>query len=207
MAAYDLTVAEKHLPQEADVEFDFVALIFRWMHILAAAAAVGGTIFMRLALLPAAVSTLPDDQHRSLREAVRSRWAPVVMAAVAFLLISGFYNYLVYSTKLDIPRPYRGIYHGLFGVKFILAFIVFFLASALVGRSPAMDRFRQQAKLWQSVNLTLVVIIVLISGVLRTISGAARSAPVSAPPAAAAIADEMSFAARISSDYAGETHQ
>ncbi|MBI3466859.1 MAG: hypothetical protein HY000_27920 [Planctomycetes bacterium] len=189
------------------MEFDIVALVLRWMHILAASAAVGGTIFMRLALLPAAVSTLPDDQHRSLREAIRSRWAPIVMAAIAFLLISGFYNYLVYSTKLDIPRPYRGIYHGLFGVKFILAFIVFFLASALVGRSPAMDRFRQQAKLWQSLNLALVVIIVLISGVLRTISNAARSAPHAPPAAASAFVDEMSFAAGISSDYAGETHQ
>lgn len=189
------------------MEFDVVSLVLRWMHILAASAAVGGTIFMRMALLPAAVATLPDDQHRSLREAVRSRWAPIVMAAIAFLLISGFYNYFVYSTKLDIPRPYRGLYHGLFGVKFILAFIVFFLASALVGRSPAMDRFRQKAKFWQTVNLALVVIIILISGVLRTISNAARSAPPAAPPTASATMIEMPFAGRISSDYAGVTHQ
>jgi len=189
------------------VEFDLVALVLRWMHILAASAAVGGTIFMRMALLPAAVATLPDDQHRALREGVRSRWAPIVMVAIAFLLISGLYNYMVYSTQLDIPRPYKGIYHGLFGVKFILALVVFFLASALVGRSPAMDRFRQKAKLWQSVNLTLVVIIILISGVLRTISNAARSAPNSPSPAASASIDEMSFAGRISSDYAGDSFQ
>ena len=175
------------------MELDLVALVLRWMHILAASAAVGGTIFMRLALLPAAVATLPDDQHRALREGVRSRWAPIVMGAIAFLLISGFYNYLVYASKLDIPRPYKGIYHGLFGVKFILAFIVFFLASALVGRSPAMDRFRQKAKLWQSVNLTLVVIIILISGVLRAISNDARSAPDPTPPPASASADENVF--------------
>jgi uncharacterized membrane protein len=188
------------------VELDFVALALRWMHILAATAAVGGTIFMRIALLPAAVATLPDDQHRSLREAVRSRWAPIVMTAIAFLLISGFYNYLVYSMKLDIPRPYRGIYHGLFGVKFILAFIVFFVASALVGRSPAMERFRQQAKFWQSVNLALVLVIVLISGVLRTIASEARGVAPSAPPAASGNADGLSLAGRISSDYAGETY-
>jgi uncharacterized membrane protein len=188
-------------PRSRHVEFDFVALILRWLHILAACAAVGGTLFMRMALLPAAVTTLSDDQHRALREGVRSRWAPVVMAAIAFLLISGLYNLIAYSLKLDLPASY----HMLFGVKFILAMIVFFLASALVGRSSAMDRFRQNAKLWQSVNLALLIVIVLISGVLRSIAKDAKpAAPDVAPTSVSANTQEMFFAGRMSSDYAGD---
>jgi hypothetical protein len=49
----------------------------------------------------------------------------------------------------------------------ILALVIFFLASALTGRAAALARFRQNAKFWLSVNVTLAVIVVCISGVLR----------------------------------------
>ena len=39
----------------AQMDFDIVGIILRWMHILAAIALFGGTIFQRLALVPAAV--------------------------------------------------------------------------------------------------------------------------------------------------------
>lgn len=138
-------------------------LIFRWMHILAAITAVGGTIFMRTSLLPAA-ETLPEEEHRKLREQVRSRWSKLVMMSIGFLLISGIYNIMVIvQSKQPLPK----FYHPLFGIKFLLALGIFFLASALVGRSPAMQRFRDNAKTWSTVNVLLAVVLVCISGTLR----------------------------------------
>ncbi len=56
------------------MEIDFLAVVLRWMHILAAITAVGGTIFSRVALLPAA-SSLADEPRRVLLEGIRSRWS------------------------------------------------------------------------------------------------------------------------------------
>jgi uncharacterized membrane protein len=159
-------------------ELDWLAIVLRWMHILAAITAVGGTIFMRLALLPS-VAILPDDQRKALHEQVRSRWVKFVMGAILFLLVSGFYNFFR-RLNAGIPPDAKGLYHGLFGVKFLLALVIFFLASALTGRAAALARFRQNARFWLSVNLALAVIVVCISGVLRFIPG--KSAPVAAQP-------------------------
>ena len=42
------------------MDLDILGILFRWMHILAAIAAVGGTFFIRLALLPS-LAELPDE--------------------------------------------------------------------------------------------------------------------------------------------------
>ena len=69
----------------------YLDILMRWMHILSAIALMGGSIFLYVALLPA-FSTLADDDRRNLEQAIRSRWARVVMAAIAFLFISGLVN-------------------------------------------------------------------------------------------------------------------
>ena len=54
-------------------------ILFRWMHILAAITAVGGTIFMRRVLLPT-VSELPADTQQKVHDSVRAHWAIPVHA-------------------------------------------------------------------------------------------------------------------------------
>ena len=49
----------------------------------------------------------------------------------------------------------------------MLAFGIFFLASALVGRSKSFEGMRKNAKLWQLVIIILAAIIVGISGYLK----------------------------------------
>ncbi|MGH7137495.1 MAG: hypothetical protein ACREHD_17255 [Pirellulales bacterium] len=150
------------------MQFDWVAIVFRWMHILAAITAVGGTIFMRTALVPS-VSILLDEQRKALHEHVRSRWVKFVMGAILFLLLSGFYNFFR-RIGLDFEEADgKRLYNILFGIKFLLALVIFFVASALTGRAAALARFRQNAKFWLSVNVALAVIVVCISGVLRFI--------------------------------------
>ncbi|HEX7449764.1 MAG TPA: hypothetical protein VF306_19550 [Pirellulales bacterium] len=148
------------------MQLDWLGIFFRWLHILSAITAVGGTIFMRMALVPS-VAVLSPEQHQALHEQVRSRWVKFVMAAILFLIVSGLYNFIAKVRTLD--EAYKGLYHGLFGAKFVLALVIFFLASALTGRSPAFAKIRQNAKLWLSVNMALAIIVVCISGVLRFI--------------------------------------
>jgi uncharacterized membrane protein len=167
------------------LEFDttqfVISLLLRWAHILAAITAVGGTIFMRWALLPA-ISELPEADRKTLHDGIRRRWALPVHLSIGFLLISGFYNYLVY-TRLqhegDAP------YHALFGIKFLLALVIFFVASMLVGRSPAADRFRQKRKTWLTLNMTLAIVVVMMSGVMRTLPQKPR--PTELAPATAEV--------------------
>lgn len=148
------------------MQLDYVGILFRWLHILAAITAVGGTIFMRVALLPS-VGVLVDDQRKSLHEAVRSRWVKFVMGAILFLLVSGIYNFIM---KLDqLPQESKGLYHGLFGTKVLIASIIFFVASALAGRSAAFDGIRKNARFWLTLNMVLGITVVCISGVLRAV--------------------------------------
>ena len=150
------------------MDLDWLGIVFRWMHMLAAMVAVGGTIFMRVALV-GAVQSLAEDQRPAFHEAIRSRWAKYVAGAILFLLVSGLYNFLTthaaFKNAEDIALP--KYYHPLFGVKFLLALGVFFIASSLAGRSGATEKFRRNRRYWLSVNLLLSVIIVCISGVLR----------------------------------------
>src|SRR5688500_5692620 len=114
------------------MEFDVFGILLRWMHILAAITAVGGLIFMRVALLPA-VATLPEASRPEFHDAIRSRWARPVQLSLMFLLLSGIVNIISMENQYDLGKvaPYR----LLFGIKFLLALPVFFLASVLTGRS------------------------------------------------------------------------
>jgi uncharacterized membrane protein len=139
-------------------------LVFRWMHILAAIVAVGGTAFTRFALLPAA-GALPGDERDRLMEGVRSRWSKFVAGAILFLLVSGLYNFITTMKMYELPKPYQMV----FGIKFLLAFVIFALASLLSGRSAAAQKLRKNARFWVSLNLALGVLVVCLSGFLRAI--------------------------------------
>ena len=55
-----------------------------------------------------------------------------------------------------------------FGVKFLLALAIFAIASLLVGKTPAAEALRKNARLWLNLNIVLAVLVVCLSGVLRT---------------------------------------
>ncbi len=153
---------------------DMVSLVSRWLHIMAAATAVGGTIFALLVVLPAA-GVLTPEAREAFHSAARRRWSKIVMAAIAVLLISGLYNFLTikHNYKLVLPRWYDPV----FGIKFLLAFALFTLASLLVGRTALAQRLRMNASRWLWTNLLLAAAIIAISGVLRTTHPAVGPAP------------------------------
>jgi uncharacterized membrane protein len=135
----------------------------RWVHIATAIVVVGGTVFLRFVLLPAA-EELPQAEHDRLRELTIGRWRRAVTLGIALFLLSGFYNYIVVS----MPKHHGDrLYHSLMGVKILLAFGVFFLASVLVGRSARFEPVRRERKKWLLLLIGAAFLIVLISDYLR----------------------------------------
>jgi uncharacterized membrane protein len=144
-----------------------IDVLFRWTHVGTAIVLIGGSVFMRFVLMPAAVE-LPDSEHQALRQRIMQRWKKIVMIGILLLLVSGFFNYIVVAMpahKGDI------LYHALMGTKILLAFGAFFLASALTGRSPALEKFRTDSKKWLLVLIALTAAVVAIAGFLKVASG------------------------------------
>ena len=140
-----------------------VDLILRWLHIMAAATAIGGMVFIFLALLPA-LAEFDESTRGKVHAALRSRWSKVVMVAIAVLLVTGLVNFFVANGRY----AFKGTpYHMLFGIKFLLAIGVFFISSVLTGRSGLAEKFRQNARLWIGLNLILVMILVGLSAGLK----------------------------------------
>ena len=141
-------------------------VLFRWVHVLAAVVAVGGTIFLRFVLLPSAKESLTDEQHTSLRACLMRRWKVLVMICIAALLVSGFYNFMTIGLA---KAKDHAAYHPLFGVKFLAALGIFFIASILTGRAPAFEGMRRSARTWLLVAALLGIGVILISGVLKNL--------------------------------------
>lgn len=140
-----------------------LGLVSRWLHVIPVIILVGGTIFMRLALVPAASQTSASAE---LREAIRSRWAKLVMLSVLFLLITGLYNAF---TKI-LGYELHPTYHSLVLVKLVVGFVIFFLASRLSGRSEKAAKFREQETMWLNILCLLMLALVLIAGYMRFMS-------------------------------------
>lgn len=144
-----------------------VDVLSRWVHVGTAIVLVGGSVFKRFVLMPAA-NGLPDSEHTALRERVMGTWRKYVGIAIGLLLLSGVYNYV-----RAIQAGRHGLYHALIGTKIILALVVFFLASALVGRSPTFEPLRQQRKKWLAITILLAALVVALAGVAKVYSASA----------------------------------
>ena len=137
-------------------------LLMRWTHVGTVIVLAGGAVFLRFVLGPAAAK-LPDEHHAALRASVMGTWKRFVHGGILLLLVSGFYNYF----RGMAPHAGQTLYHPLIGTKILLAFFVFIIASALVGRSAAFERMRAATKLWQTILIVLIGLIVLLSGYVK----------------------------------------
>ncbi len=146
---------------------DFLPVLSRILHVVTAITIVGGVAFLRLVLMPSATAALTDEEHARLRQQVIGRWKKFIHAGIALFLVTGLYNYWLAIVAIRASGVRDPLYHGLLGGKIILAVVVFFIASALVGRSARFESMRQNAKFWLSVNLALALVIIGISGYLK----------------------------------------
>lgn len=142
-----------------------VDVLSRWVHVGMTVVLVGGSVFLRYVLMPAAES-LPEAEQEALRGRVAARWRRFVGIGVGLLLLSGLYNYLVVTRPLHAGQ---GLYHGLMSAKILIALVVFFLASALTGRSKALEPIRQKSKTWLTALILLAFVVVAIAGFLKIV--------------------------------------
>ncbi len=139
-----------------------IDIISRIVHVLTAITLVGGSIFTLLVLMPSA-KELSDEAHKQLAAAINGRWKRFVHTGILLFLVSGLYNYV-----RAIPNHRGdGLYHALIGTKMLLALGIFFLASALVGRSEKLAGIRANRAKWVKVLVLLAVIVVSISGFVK----------------------------------------
>lgn len=157
----------------------WIAVVSRWVHVGAAIVILGGSIFQLLVLVPA-VREFSPEERQGLHQRVLARWRKIVMAMIGLLLLTGFYNYIAVAIPAHRDSAAKGLYHMLMGIKILLAMVVFFIASALVGRSPAMQKIRDNSRKWMTVSILLALAVVAIAGYLKV---AVPSGPGVKPPA------------------------
>lgn len=146
---------------------EYVLVALRWVHVLSVVTLVGGLIFQCCVLLPG-LKVLSDEQRTALREAMRGTWAKCVMVTAGLILLSGIVNIGITFPRTDFGGP-KGLYHGLVGLKLLLAFVILYIASLLSGRSAAAHRFREKEGMWLNVVVFLGIIAICVGGVMRFI--------------------------------------
>lgn len=139
-----------------------VDVISRIVHVGTAITLIGGSIFMLWVLIPSA-KQLDDDSHQKLADLIGSRWKQFVHIGVTLFMISGFYNFV---RALPQHRG-DGLYHAILGTKILIAMVVFFIATALVGRSAKLEPMRRNREKWLRVLVTLALVIVAMSGFVK----------------------------------------
>ena len=151
---------------------DPTTLLLRWAHVLAAIVAMGGLAFARFGLVPALMDVDATTRDK-IHDSIRRRWLPWVIGSITVLLASGLANFLLFNGRVKAEGWNDGqwmrqtSYHALFGVKFLLAMVVFYFASGLVGRGEGTQWIRNNRARWLSVTLALGLAVVLLSGWMR----------------------------------------
>jgi len=103
---------------------DILTIIMRWLHIASMATLVGGILYGRFVIVPAA-NGLAQDAAEALSERAAAQYKPLVFASMAGLLLSGIYRFL-------ITPGHRPLYQSLFGIKMLLVLHVFAVAILIV---------------------------------------------------------------------------
>ncbi len=138
---------------------DFIS---RFVHVATAIVLVGGSVFSLFVVIPSLTKITENDRH-VLATALTERWKMFVHFGIVLFLASGLYNYMraIPNHKGD------GLYHALLGTKMLLALAIFFIASALVGRSQKLEGMRQAKSKWLRILVLLAAVVVGISGFVK----------------------------------------
>jgi len=153
---------------------DPIVTLSRCLHVLGAIVLLGGAIFTRYVLMPAA-SQLPEAEHDQLKRGITRRWKPFVHGGITILVLSGFYNYLGVAAA---QHQGDGKYHMLMGIKILLAMFVFFIVSVLPGRVRVFEGMRRNSRMWLTIAIVCATVVVILAGILKI-----RGIPATAAPA------------------------
>ncbi|MEN1678759.1 MAG: hypothetical protein AAGJ46_04155 [Planctomycetota bacterium] len=161
----------------------FVDILSRATHTICGGTLLGGAIYLRFVIAPSLASIEGEaaDAEATLYADRRKAWALCVAACAGLLLLSGTYNLIMVMANYEKMPP---LYHGLFGVKFLLALAVFVVSAMIAGRSAVAKKMQQGAKSWLSLLVTLTIAVFVFGAVLKNIPHVPiTSAPTSEAPA------------------------
>lgn len=126
---------------------------------------IAGTLFFQWRAIHPAVSAAADSDQ--IREAIRSRWAPMMHIGVVLLIGTGVYQLMVLGmpkAELQKSSEAAGLsYHMLFGIKCLLALLILFIGNAMVGKSAALASIREKAPMWLALACAMVIAVIVIS--------------------------------------------
>lgn len=142
-------------------------LLMRWIHVVTAVVLVGGLIFYRFVFVPVANTVLTPDEREKLQVPLMRRWKLFVHPPIILFLGSGFYNYL-FVTRFN--HEGQGLYHMLFGAKFLLALVVFGLGIVMTSTMAWSEKLRRNQGLW-GVLIVLALAVVLLGGYMKVMPG------------------------------------
>ena len=140
-------------------------LISRWIHMLCAVTVIGSIIFYRFAFVVAEKRAAGDGLPEEFKTALFKRWKLLLHPPIVFLLGSGLYTYLMVTRHLHDDQP---LYHALFGVKFLLALLVFALYVILTSTMKWSEKLREKNALW-ALLVIAVLAVIAVGGVMRTL--------------------------------------
>jgi uncharacterized membrane protein len=134
---------------------EILTAVMRWVHISSVVTLVGGILYARFVMFPVAAKLTPDDRT-ALDESTATHFRPLVFAAMAGLVLSGIYNYL-------LKPGHSVLYSSLFGVKMLLALHVF--SVAILVTAPKNPRRSRQLFGAAVSGLTIVLIGAYLKGI------------------------------------------
>lgn len=140
-------------------------IIMRWVHILSAIVVAGSILFYVLVYRRAIAGVLSEEDEEKLRWSLMKKWKLLLHPPIILFLISGFYTYMAVTKDMHPDQP---IYHMLFGIKFLLALVVFALFIVLTSTMNWSAGIRKINGLWALLSI-LVVAVVLMGGVMRVL--------------------------------------
>jgi hypothetical protein len=143
----------------------YLEIALRIMHILGAVVLLGGIVFQRFVLFPALTELSEGEAAERIRQLLRGRIARLTMLSAALLLISGLVNTARVSIAYRFPD---GDYNLLLAGKLVLAMGVFYLASALAGRSASAEKLRANATKWLNVLLLAAILIIVLGAAMKS---------------------------------------
>ena len=138
-------------------------VFIQWLHVAAAAFAVGGVACIRLVVIPS-LEALDESARNSAMEGIHARFRQIVGISMALLLITGLYNVGVVAAEGHLTTP-AYLYPVI--AKIVLALVVFKIAFMLIVPGPAFSGVKAKRKTWLMVNLILGLIVILIAAYLR----------------------------------------
>ncbi len=153
---------------------DVSGVVLRVLHTGSAALAAGGVVFQMAALHPT-LGGLAPETRLPIRESVVARWRLIVFSVISILLVTGLINFVVYKMPEFQGASNAGLYHGLFGLKFLAALLAFHGATVLALPGKKGEAYREGAGFWLKYLAVLFAIIFVLGAVLRGITPAAAA--------------------------------